>query len=176
LAGWPATAGISSFKKKEEKTDWDTGAIVSLVCAAIFLVFIFAANSHSYYCQLDDFESLKMYQRIEKVYEEKAISLTTQFASYLAEAYPQHEKEIFKSINPGTVSLFMVKYPELQASKTLLSLVGQISALQTDRYSQRVEFEKTLKEVRFRPKSPFVISWLIPTLPPDLAPIAAEAK
>lgn len=112
--------------------------------------------------QLSDFEDLKKFDQLEVVYKEKAENLTAEFAKYLADMYPNHEKDIYNKIKPEKVDIYFAKYPELQSSRTLVALVGQIRELQNDRYQQAINRTKTLKEIRYRQINPWIFNSWVP--------------
>jgi hypothetical protein len=161
-------AGLSYLRCRHlEDDDLVTGWGCSFIASLVFVIALAGAHmitiGVNYYSQIDDIESVKRYTNVEKIYQEKADALTTQFASYLAEAYPKHEKDIFNQIKPEKIGLYMVKYPELQASATFVALVGQIGKLQSDKYEQRVKKEEALKDIRVRIRNPWVFTSWLPT-------------
>ena len=91
--------------------------------------------------------------------------MTRQFASYLATAYPQQEREIFNSISPDKIEIYLAKYPEIRSADTLMALVSEISKMQADRYQQKILREDAMKRLRLRQVDPWLIYWWIPTLP-----------
>lgn len=101
----------------------------------------------------------------ESIYKAKADNLTKEFAGYLAEAYPQYEKDIFSKIEPGKVDLYMVKYPELQASKTLTELVKQVRDLQDKVYEQQLARVQIIRDMKFAVLDPWVYQWVMPDIP-----------
>jgi hypothetical protein len=117
--------------------------------------------------QLSDIEEIKKIERFESIYKNKADTLTKQFAGYLAEMYPKYEKNIFDTIAPDKVSLYMVKYPDLKASATIMALVDNILKLQNDYYKCQLSKETTLKDMRFRVKNPWIFGGLIPHYEPS---------
>ncbi len=150
-------------KAKGETTNYDSGGVV-LIAIAVFLVAIgFVATGVEYVSQVDDFENVKKFQKVELIYQDKAGVLTQEFAKYLAEKYPKHEKDIFNKISPDKVGLYLVKYPELRASDTMLALVSQINKLQSDVYDQRVKVEQALQQTRVRLRNPWLFTFFIPT-------------
>ncbi|PIZ70616.1 MAG: hypothetical protein COY09_02535 [Candidatus Portnoybacteria bacterium CG_4_10_14_0_2_um_filter_39_11] len=156
------------LKKAYGETDWAGGGIAfSVATFILFVVFVFGTMVQYAY-QKSDFEELRKIRASEVIYKDKAESLTKQFAGYLAEAYPQHERDIFKKISPDKVSFYMVKYPQLQTSQTLTALVAEISKLQGDYYGQQLKAQETLKNIRFRQVNPWFVNAVIPALPPDI--------
>ena len=144
--------------------DWDVSLIFfALSLAACVLATIFTMG---YYTgQISAAEDLVKFERLEQIYEVRADALTEQFAAYLVDLYPEYEKSIFESISPDGIDLYLVKYPELRASETILALVAQIRSLQDDRYRQQVLREMTLKRMRFRTRNPWILNYFIPEVP-----------
>ena len=153
-------------KKNEEETDhWESFVGPSRFIACIVLFASFVALTTNYYRQLDDFQTVKKLCNKEKIYKDKAESLTREFAGYLATAYPEHEKNIFSSISPDNIKIYLAKYPELRNADTIMALVTEISKMQPDYYNQRLLREDVLKNIRFRTINPWIFHWWIPTLP-----------
>lgn len=116
----------------------------------------------SYSNQLDDIEEVKRINQVEQIYRQKAEALTKKFAEYLAEKYPEHEKEIFSKMSPDKIDLYLVKYPEIKASETLMALVAKIERLENQYYEQKILREAYLKEMRFRLVNPWKFHSFIP--------------
>jgi len=142
------------------------GGIMVFLAMVCFVVG-FGTSLYARSDQIENIENVRMYTAKAAVLEKKANELTTQFAGYLAETYPQFERDIFKQIAPDKVSLYMAKYPELKSSATLTTLVEQISKLQSDRYDQELKKQEVLKDLRFMPKNPWVIRSWIPPAPDE---------
>jgi len=143
---------------------WKKTATTMFVFAAIFIVSCLGRNFAAYSFQVSDNENLIKITQIESVYQKRADALTKEFARYLGETYPQHEKEIFDKMTPEEINIFLVKYPELQASKTIMELVKQIRSLQDDIYKQQISRAETLKDMRYRTKSKWVFQWMMPDI------------
>lgn len=135
--------------------------LVALCCLAAGGIASLVAASNQIY----DSKNLAKITQYETVYQERATNLTRQFAHYLAEVYPDHEKDIFNKVQPGEVDIYLVKYPQLQASKTITELVGQIRSLNDDVYKQRLERAETIRDMRFRIENPWLFQWFIPVIP-----------
>jgi len=158
----------SHFLPKEGNvTGWIPGAVFLWFFAVVFLVLSLLGTGIGYSNQLSDIEEIKKIERFESIYKNKADTLTTQFAGYLAETYPKYEKDIFSTIAPEKVSLYMVKYPDLKASATIMALVENISKLQNDYYACQLSKETTMKNMRFRMKNPWIFGGLIPRYEPS---------
>lgn len=133
---------------------------IALCCVAVGgIASLVAASTQTY-----DSVNLTKIKQFEFIYQNKANNLTQQFAHYLADAYPNHEKDIFDKIKPGDVDIYLVKYPELQASKTITELVGQIRSLNDDVYKQQLERAETLRNMKYREKNPWLFQWFIPVI------------
>ena len=123
----------------------------------------FIVNANAYNDQIGDVESLKTFEQKEAILSEKAVNLTTQFANYLADAYPQHEKDLFKDMSPEKVSIYMVKYPEIRSSETMVKLVEEIGKLQNDVYHQRLARTDAEQRIRVRLRNPWLIHFWLPS-------------
>ena len=151
-------------KNKNKETDYDVGAWVLFVVGIIMLMLSIIFTMFSYSGQKDDYETLRKLKRYEAIYTNKANAMTIQFKAYLAEAYPQHEKDIFNKVTLNKPEIYLVTYPELRSVEGFIVLVGEIGKLQTDRYSQQLKREQVLKNMRFATKNPWIFYWWIPTL------------
>lgn len=149
-------------KVKNESTGYDKNATFFIFITVFFILLSVFETLWEYSSQKEDYQNLKMYEQLEKVYAEKANILTTQFAGYLADTYPKHERDIYKSISPEKVSIYLAKYPDLQASKTITALVDQISQMQHDRYQQQVNRAIIAKGMRYRQVNPWIYNSWIP--------------
>ena len=136
--------------------------VISAV-AVIVIIFGFVVSGAAWSEQISDFENIKKFQKVEVIYRAKAEALTAEFAKHLADAYPNHEKNIYDKISPDKVSLYLAKYPELRASETLVALVGHINKLQSAVYDQQIQVEQALKNTRFRLRNPWFFTFMIPT-------------
>jgi len=166
LLGFFISVLMHKYSKKYikiyEGEGWPVFAAVNIILTFFCAFFLFIATVSGYSNQINDFYDLKKIDQLESMYKEKAEALTAQFASYLAEAYPEHERLIFDKISPDKVSLYFVKYPDLKSSETMTALVGEISKLQADYYQQKENRINKLRDVEYRPKSPWVIKFVIP--------------
>ena len=118
---------------------------------------LFASSSQRY-----DNENLVKISQFQEIYQKRAEALTAQFVHYLAEVYPQHEKDIFDKIKPENIDVYLAKYPEVKSSETIIQLATQIKSLQDDYYSQQLERATTLLDMRYRPKSPWIFQRVMP--------------
>lgn len=131
-------------------------ACAAIVIASATVTLVSSSN------QTWDNEKLIQLSQSKKIYQERAENLTKQFVNYLAEVYPNHEKDIYEKICPDNVDVYLAKYPELKSSETIIALVKQIRELNDDTYRQDLERAEVLCKMRFRPKNPWVIQWFMP--------------
>ena len=150
------------YAKKDRYNNWDDKGNSFFHLAVFFVLIAFVVSGLEWSSQILDFEKIKMHQKVEAIYEAKADKLTTEFAKYLAEAYPEYEKDIYNQISPDKVNMYFVKYPELKTSVTLVELVKSINNLQSDVYDQRIKVEQIRKDIRFRLQNPWLFSFMIP--------------
>ena len=168
IAGFFLFLGVPCFirhrnlEEKGTRNDWGDTTIVCVILAIACIVAAFIASGMAWTVQLSDFENVKKFRKIEAIYQTKAEMLTTEFVKHLAETYPEHEKEIYDKISPDNVYLYFVKYPELRSSETIVALVDRINKLQSDVYEQQIKAEETLQKIRFRPKNPWLLRFMIP--------------
>ncbi len=137
------------------------GMVVMLIIALVPVIVSIIATFGAYSSQISDAENIAKFERLEEVYEARANALTEQFASYLADLYPEHERNVFESISPEGIDIYLVKYPNLKASETILELIAQIRSMQDDRYAQQVSRENTLKDMRYRMRNPWIFNSFI---------------
>ncbi|MDD5290189.1 MAG: hypothetical protein PHT40_03275 [Patescibacteria group bacterium] len=140
---------------------WPGFAVVMSVFAGLWLFCLAINTIASYSIQVSDYYDLKKIDKMEVMYQEKAEALTTQFASYLAVSYPQHEKTIFAQISPEKVSAYAAAYPAIKSSETIMALVGEISKLQADRYQQKADRIQKQRNIDYRMRSPWTINSII---------------
>lgn len=151
------------LKARGKETDYDAGGVALIVVAMLVILGAFVGSGVEWALQISDFENIKKFQQIEAIYQAKAEVLTAEFVKHLAETYPEHEKDIYDKISPDKVYLYFVKYPELRASETLVALVDRINKLQSDVYEQQINVAELLKNTRFRPRNPWIFSFMVPT-------------
>jgi len=142
-------------------------AVAGLVTASIAICALISYMSNNEY-QIDDCESIKACREKRKIYKKRADDLIAEFKLYLAEIYPKFEKEIFEKISPDKVDVYMMKFPELKTSATLIELVNRINSLKNDVYKQDIEITTYRKRIRVRLRSPWLLSWFVTQPDPDL--------
>lgn len=147
---------------KGSKTEYDSGAAVFTSIGCIFLLISIITTMVNYSDQIRDVEELKKLNKYEQIYSLKSEVLAEKFANYLSEIYPQHEKDIYNKITPQEIDLYLVKYPELKASETIILLIEQIRTLQDDYYTQVLKKAEVIKTMLFRQKNPWIYYFLIP--------------
>jgi hypothetical protein len=147
---------------------WGGCAVVFVFIAALCLFFLVLGTAIEFDGQKNDYYDLKKIDGLEAMFKDKAEALTTQFASYLAVSYPQHEKEIFAQISPEKIGVYAAAYPAIKSSETMMALVGEISKLQADRYQQKADRIQKLRDIEYRKHSPWTINaWIRKCRTPD---------
>lgn len=144
-------------------SEWMAGCRIFSVVGLVAVGFAIFMTLDEYSSQRSEYEEVIKLTNCEMIYNSKSDALTKQFASYLANAYPEYEKNIFEKIKPENVDIYLVKYPDLKASQTIIALVEQISKLQNDIYDQKLEKESVLKDMRYRIKNPWIFNSWIPS-------------
>ncbi len=143
--------------------DWEFCIVVSSVIIICLILIELIITPIEIYKQRKDYMSVLEYNQRETIYEKKAKALTKEFASYLATTYPEYEKNIYNSIKPNKIDIYLVKYPELKTADTIMALVTEISKLQADKYEQQLLKTKYVRRMKFRSINPWLLSWFIPT-------------
>ena len=152
---------------KTDKVTWEHKhncgvRYVFSICGVVITTIAFIlANGIGYYNHVDNLESITRNEAVVSIYKDKADTLTKQFIKYLMN-YSEFEKDIYTKISPKDVDIYMVKYPELKASTTVIALVDNIYKLQDDVYNTEIEIETHKKDLRARKRDPFIFSWLLP--------------
>lgn len=161
--------GFSGFS---EKFGWSKDAKeMNAAFGAIFLIVVFiimiiltTTTLYGISSQIKDQTILQKTIDLEKVYQERADNLTKQFALYLVDIYPQHERAVFDKIAPDGIDIYLVKYPDLKTSETIISLVIQIRELQDARYKQQADRAEILQQMRYRRQSPWIFHSFVPPI------------
>jgi uncharacterized protein YsxB (DUF464 family) len=150
------------FGKAQSLSDAQFGMMVCVVISILLFVITTIFQLVEYSCQISDGEELVKIGNFEEIYTNKSDVLTQQFAGYLADIYPEYEKNIFESISPDGIDLYLVKYPEIKASETIMLLVSEIRMLQGDIYDQQLERAQVVRNMSYREKSPWIVQWFMP--------------
>lgn len=124
----------------------------------------------AYVSQLNAKASLTKYDQLQVVYTRRASDLTARFTTILGVQYPKFEKAIFEGIGPNaaspitpaTIDAYMVAYPQLKTSETLLELVSQIRSQRDLIYQQQVDRVNTEMEIYVRSRNPWLIGVVLP--------------
>lgn len=171
MAVFCATAQLclESLEKKHGKScdnfGWGATCLIlgffTLLITVIMLIVSLVNNSHQRYDQ----EDLTKVSQFQEIYKKRTDNLTGQFVHYLAQIYPEYEKNIFEKITPNDLDIYLVKYPDLKASETIIQLVKQIRDLNDDIYQQELRRAEILRDMRFRTRNPWILQWLMPNTP-----------
>jgi len=124
--------------------------IVILCIAGVWLFASFVNNLVCYTEQLSRLEDIRAQLKNLDIYKNRQDTLIAEFKIYLADKYPEFEKDIFKLITDAKSDVNVIfKYPEIKSSKTLLKLVNEINELATKVYDKKVNLEYDYAKVRF---------------------------
>ena len=138
--------------------------------ALLYLIAAFISNLYYYSIQLLRFENVRMYLKKIDVYKRKQKELLAEFKNYLGEKYPELEKQIFDNINKSESGVHIVlKYPEIQSSKTLMKLTKNINKLADDVYNLYDNIESECKWIRYYKDGKWEI--IKPNIPEDIKDI-----
>ena len=143
---------------------WKTTSLVMSLLAFIAIIVIIMVNFGEYSTHLANEEKLIEYNRVEQIYVDREKKLSAEFSLMLLQAYPEHEKEIFEAISISSLDIYLVKYPEIRASETMVHLAGQIRELNDEVYKIQLYREDTERRMRFRQKNPWIFHQFIPKI------------
>ncbi len=152
-----------TLNARNSHNEYDSGGAFFMVFAAVIVLIGFFVSAGAWVSQIHSLEMLTQHKNVGTIYARKADDLTREFGAYLADQYPQHEREVFEDISPDKVMLYFTKYPELKASATLTELVSRINQLKSDVYHQQVLAEQVATEIRVRNRNPWFFGFMIPS-------------
>ncbi len=144
-------------------SDTAAAGLVTLIITAIIFVLSLITLTAGYIVQVNSVEDINRFKSNEVVYEKKADDLTETFKLYLGQIYPDLEKSIFKDISPANADIYLVQYPELKSSNTIIELVTQIKRLRSAIYDQEIKINKSQKDINSRKRNPLYLTWLLPS-------------
>ena len=134
--------------------------IVFFVVATI-LVFVFISIQYAYSAnQLNDIEKIYELQGKKGIYEKMAENQLIEFKKYLGEKYPDLEQKIFDNISPTNIDIYLVQYPQIKSSETLIKLTSLIDEKTSKAYECDLKIEEYKKSISLRIK--VSKAWCIP--------------
>ena len=124
--------------------------ILILCISGVWFFVSFVNNLIKHTDMVKKFEEIRADLKKLEIYKEKQRVLISEFTIYLADKYPDFEKEIFKLItdSKSDINVFL-KYPELKSSETIMELVKQINNQSAETYNYKVELENEYAAIRF---------------------------
>ena len=137
--------------------------IAPFVIGGLILITTIITQCVTYYHQVYDIERINKQYEFKKIQTKKSDELISEFKLYLAEIYPDIEKNIFDSIKPDNVTVYMMKYPEIKSSETITKLVSLINSIKGACYSYDFEISRIQQKIRVREKTIGMIC--LPILP-----------
>jgi hypothetical protein len=144
--------------------------IVLIGGSLLYLIIAFISDLYYYSMQLLRFENVRNNLKKIDVYKKKQKELLAEFKNYLGDKYPELEKQIFDNINKSESEMHIVlKYPEIQSSKTLIMLTKNINELADDVYGLYDIIESECKWIRYYKNGKWEI--IKPAIPEDIKDI-----
>lgn len=148
------------------------GCIVLFFCASIIITLFEITD------QLERFEGVRESIQKELILREKRGLLMEIFKENINH-YITLEENIFKSLIPEKIEIFLTKYPELKSSEVIKNLVSKIETSQQTVFTEMVERNKIIKKIWVTKNSPWIFKKYIPKYPEDIKDILTykpEAK
>lgn len=127
-----------------------------------FLGFIIG-NTALYQSQIGDIESLNVIDEEIGIYQERSDEIKSQIKEVLIDKYPEHEKDIMKSLSGNEASIYLVKYPELHAHETFKQYTEILVSLDKKIYDQKLKKVDLKKNISERRRNPWIIGQILPT-------------
>ena len=141
------------------------GGVSTTILGIICVVLIFVTGIE-YYAQIKAPFEFDQLNEQEQIYQNKADVVLEELKSYLASAYPEHEREVFENLSRNNanevIDVYFVKYPELKANETFMSLARSTQEMRGKIYEVQLQKAELKKSVRFRPHNPWILNWFIP--------------
>jgi len=141
----------------------EDASIAAFVLSLAMFIIAFCIQIGKYYSQVDSIERIEKIKKDKISYQEESVQLIEEFKLYLAEMYPQHEKTIFESIKPENVTAYMIKYPDIKSSETLIKLCEEIKRLVGNIYSSDRQINQQEWYIKVRKRTMWL--WCLPILP-----------
>jgi hypothetical protein len=111
--------------------------------------------------QIGELETCEMTIKNIEIYKKQKETISSEIKQELYK-YPSFEREIFENISPEQLSLYMVKYPELKSSETMLALTNQLISLQKTIYNNEIKKNLIIKGIKYRNKNKILYSYFMP--------------
>jgi len=145
---------LSSYTYVKDWEGSDSVIPVFTILSSIVFIIVFIATIvdcwNVYISQIEDIESIKEKEQDKEVYRKKREELTVVFKQYLAEQYPNYEKEIFSKLLPDNITAVATMFPDIKASETITDYCNKISKLTDNIYSQDLNINRKKKNIRVR--------------------------
>jgi len=140
---------------------------VFFVVSGVWMIASFFNNLSKYNVMLEKFEDVRASLKNLDITIEKRNVLLSEFKLYLADKYPEHEKEIFKLITETNTDVHVIlKYPEIKSSETIMELVQLIEQSNREVYDYKYSLERDYAKIRFYKNNLWY--YLRPTVPLDI--------
>jgi hypothetical protein len=127
--------------------------IVSYVILGLSLFWFISSTMSTfsvYTNQQERIEKLKATLNNLVQYKIMKEELLAELKNYLGTVYPQHEKEIFKSITDAKPDINLtLAYPEIQSSDVLKELSARIKNIYDNLYSLQRQIEDKCADIRY---------------------------
>lgn len=163
---WCIFGGLALFAKifgwkDYNPSDYLTPGIVFTGITAFVLACSTTSNWH------DNVSDIAQYRQIDNqiiMRNDVMNKNLPEIKEVLVEMYPQHERDIFESIEKRNAQWLWEKYPEMRASSTMQRYVSELNAYTMWVQEAREKQLALLAQVETRKNTPWAVSFLIPTV------------
>jgi len=145
------------------------GMILGII-SFVWFVSSTISNFTHYTDQIRNFQNLQGSINNYSRYKEMQDKLLVELKHYLGSAYPDIEKDIFRSINDAKGDINVVlNYPEIKSSAILSELSKRIKEIYERLFDLQSSIERTCSDIRYYNLSKW--EYLKPSIPEKLNPV-----
>jgi len=160
----------ASFNLLCTTQEFQVVGIILMLISSVWFISSLISNFTYYSSQMYRFEQLHSSLNNLSRYKAVQLKMIEEFKNYLGEKYPELEKELFKDISDNSSDIHIVlKYPEIQSSKTLLKLTDNINEQVQKTYSLQSDIEHSCACIRYYKSSKW--EYIKPAIPEKIQKI-----
>jgi len=138
--------------------------IVSTTLALIAgVVSLFVATITSYTAQVSNHADLDRLANVIDIQEERSEAITSEIKGLLVERYPAYERSVINDVMETDPTLILLRFPELEASTTMVKYVDQVVGLRGRVYDLRERRQAVQRDIDRREANDLLyLTFLLP--------------
>lgn len=140
-------------------------ALAALICFFVSVYNVVNKHINEYKKQVERVENMISLKKSISIAKQQSRETTALLTTYLAEKYPQHEKELFELLSNCVEkeSINVIgKFPEIQSSDTLKQLASTVKNLIKDVYTYKHSMERKKLSFKISTKNPMIMQSFMP--------------